>query len=353
MERVGFARYLYVGTAFLWAVRGAEMPANNVAGAPADALVTAAASDTVWPIAQERFAALFAGSQFGPNTQAWLDSTHRALRAPPLAQLKGVRGALTSQWTTRMVDLLNEQPAEEAELSPLVTDLQTLLAALPGNPPAANPGRVPTGTRKSWLGLLQQVTPYLASTSYLLFSIGFVFIGFYAFSNGGKYLGNMAVGWLTAYAAFAVGGLVGLVVGIPRFISPSALRRDVETGQVPVLKASKATPGQPAADQGGQDRTSSIALRRYLAEISDWLTKLLLGAGLVELTRMGRPLGTLIDDVATGLGSATSSGKVFAGALLLTYVTLGFIDVYVVTTLWYGKHLQELGYYPGPSVADP
>jgi len=309
------------------------MANTDVAAVAADALVTAAASDTVWPMAQERFAALFAGSQYGPNTQAWLDGTCRVLQVTPLAQLAGVQGALTGQWTTRIVDLLNEQPAEEAELNFLVANLQTLLNVLPGNSPAENPARV-SGKRKSWLGLLQQVTPYLASTSYLLFSIGFVFIGCYAFSNGGKYLGNMAVGWLTAYAAFAVGGLAGLVVGIPRFISSGALRRDVETGQVPALKAG----------QADQSQLSSVSPSSNLAEISDWLTKLLLGAGLVELTRLGRPLGTLIDDVASGLGSASSSGKVFGAALLLTYVTLGFIDVYVITTLWYGKHLQQLGY---------
>ena len=32
------------------------------------------------------------------------------------------------------------------------------------------------------------------------------------------------------------------------------------------------------------------AYRLSYAEVSDWLTKLLLGAGLVQLTRLGRPL---------------------------------------------------------------
>jgi hypothetical protein len=59
-----------------------------------------------------------------------------------------------------------------------------------------------------------------------------------------------------------------------------------------------------------------------------------------------RPLGTLADTAARGLGSATPSGPavVIAAAILATYVVLGFLDGYVVTTLWYGKHLQELGY---------
>jgi hypothetical protein len=54
----------------------------------------------------------------------------------------------------------------------------------------------------------------------------------------------------------------------------------------------------------------------------------------------------LFDAVARGLGSVPPSGPatVVAAAILVTYVILGFLDGYVVTTLWYGKHLQELGY---------
>jgi hypothetical protein len=316
-----------------------EMTTTDVAGPAAEFLVMATGSDTVWTIARERFAALFDGSRLAPSTPAWLDVTYRTLHGTPLTQLKGVQAALAGEWTTRIVELLDERPATEAELTFLVTDLQALLSVPPGNP-----GQVPAAKQKRGLDFLRHTTPYLASGSLLLFTVGFIFIGFYVSSNGGKSLGNMAVGWLTACAAFAAGGLVGLVVGIPRFVSSGALRHDVETGNVPAMKADQAGPAQSNADQASQNGASSVAPSSNLAEISDWLTKLLLGAGLVELTRLGRPLGTLIDDVAAGLGSATSSGRVVAAAILITYVTLGFIDVYIVTTLWYGKHLQELGY---------
>jgi len=33
-----------------------------------------------------------------------------------------------------------------------------------------------------------------------------------------------------------------------------------------------------------------------------------------------------------------------AASILVMYVVLGFLDGYVLTTLWYGKHLQRLGY---------
>jgi hypothetical protein len=167
-----------------------------------------------------------------------------------------------------------------------------------------------------------------------------MFIGFYVASGPEPHLGYLGVGWLTACAAFVAGCLAGLVVGIPRFVSSGALRHDVEARRL------SASQDQASQDQASQDQASRFAPSSNLAEISDWLTKLLLGAGLVGLTRLGRPLGALVDAVARGLGSATPSGssEVIAAAILATYVVLGFLDGYVVTTLWYGKHLQQLGY---------
>jgi hypothetical protein len=196
---------------------------------------------------------------------------------------------------------------------------------------------------KTRFQVLRHVGPILALVSGALFLAGFAFIGFYVAWTSGPHLPYMAVGWLTACAAFVTGCLVGLVVGIPRFVSSGALRHDLEA-------ASRAGKGVAPADQTNGDKASSFTPSSNLAEISDWLTKLLLGAGLVELTRLGRPLASLVDTVARGLENispaATPSGPsvVAAGAILATYVVLGFLDGYVVTTLWYGRHLQQLGY---------
>jgi hypothetical protein len=106
---------------------------------------------------------------------------------------------------------------------------------------------------------------------------------------------------------------------------------------------------QADADQGGAE-VSQLTPSTNLAEISDWLTKLLLGAGLVELTRLGHPMASLIDAVARGLqgipagGTVSGTPVIVAASILIMYVVLGFLDGYVVTTLWYGKYLQRLGY---------
>src|SRR6202035_592002 len=126
----------------------------------------------------------------------------------------------------------------------------------------------------------------------------------------------VGVGVLTSLAALVAGYLAGFLFGIPRLVSSGSFR----LGNQP-------TDYSPSSN---------------LAEVSDWLTKLLLGAGLVQLTRIGAPIAGLIDNVAAGLHSSAGSAeaaKVVAGAILFGYVIIGVLEGYMVTTLWYQSKL--------------
>jgi hypothetical protein len=125
---------------------------------------------------------------------------------------------------------------------------------------------------------------------------------------------------LAALAALLVGFFAGFLIGVPRSVS---------SGQVRLSK-------------------SGFSPSSNLAEISDWLTKLLLGAGLVSLSRLGGPLGRLIDDVAGGLHGVTSdaaiiqASKVTAGAIMIAFAVLGLLVGYIVTSTWYEQRLEKL-----------
>ena len=159
------------------------------------------------------------------------------------------------------------------------------------------------------------VGTWLAFLALVLSALGSIWIVIYSFATPGSHLSYLGAGMLTALAAFLSGCVVGFLFGIPRVVSSGQLRHD----------------------KGSQGYVPST----NLAEVSDWLTKLLLGAGLVQLTHLGAPTGHLIDTVAAGLTPPTvskipsSAAKVMAGAILFGYAAIGLLDAYVVTTMWY------------------
>jgi Putative Ig domain len=162
------------------------------------------------------------------------------------------------------------------------------------------------------------LTFWLAVFALLVPTLGAIAITIYALSTPGPHWNYLAVGMLTATAAFLAGCLTGFVVGIPRAVSSGQTRHDSSSEYLPSSN---------------------------LAESSDWLTKLLLGAGLVQLTHLGAPIASLIDHVAAGLHTTAAfsgAAQVAAAAIIFGYAAIGLLDGTVVTALWYQKKLARL-----------
>jgi hypothetical protein len=170
---------------------------------------------------------------------------------------------------------------------------------------------------------MRHIGNWLAFLALALPVLGAIWICVYSFSTPGPHVTYLGVGMMTSIAALISGFLVGFLFGIPRVVSSGELR-------------------QTSKDTGAYTPSSN------LAEVSDWLTKLLLGAGLVQLTRLGGPIGDLIDHVAAGLQvtppghGPSEAAVVMAGAILLGFSVIGFLDGYVVTTVWYQKKIANL-----------
>jgi hypothetical protein len=172
-----------------------------------------------------------------------------------------------------------------------------------------------------WWDRFSHVGTWLAFLALGLPALGGLWIVIYSFATPGHHWSHLGVGMLTALAAFLSGCVIGFLFGIPRIVSSGELRHT----------------------KGSQAYVPST----NLAEVSDWLTKLLLGAGLVQLTRLGAPIGHLIDTVAAGLtpsaaAAPSPAAKVMAGAILFGYAAIGLLDAYVVTTMWYQQKLAKL-----------
>ena len=127
-----------------------------------------------------------------------------------------------------------------------------------------------------------------------------VAILFYAWGDWDR----LAVAWLVAGGAFLAGGLLGFLFGIPRSLAGA---RD-------------------AADAGEYSPNTN------LEQISDWLTKILVGVGLVQFTTLAQHAGELVDFLGPAFGGPPL-GETFAGATLVIFSISGFLSLYLVTRI--------------------
>jgi hypothetical protein len=129
----------------------------------------------------------------------------------------------------------------------------------------------------------------------------------------------LGVAAVLAGAAMLVGALVGFIFGIPR-----TLQREAAAG------AAENPPGQKTQD--GQPTISHLP-NTNLEQISDWLTKILVGVGLTQLTSIPAGLRSYAAYAAPYLGDFPSS-PLFASALLVYFSVCGFLIGYLCTRLY-------------------
>jgi hypothetical protein len=166
---------------------------------------------------------------------------------------------------------------------------------------------------------MRYITITIALLAIALPVAGLIPIWLYVVSIGSSPFRYFGVACMAALGAIEVGSLAGGLFGLPRVVGSSTDDR---------------TRGEPSTN---------------LIQVSDWLTKVLLGAGLVQLGQMGRPLSGLVDTLARGLRpddpqgaplEATSS--VVAGSILAFYFSIGFLNGYGLATMWYQTWLRRL-----------
>jgi hypothetical protein len=126
----------------------------------------------------------------------------------------------------------------------------------------------------------------------------------------------LAIGSLAAASAFAVGALLGFLFGIPRSTAAPAPAPTSEAG----------------AEVGPADAVAAhrFAANTNLEQISDWLTKILVGVGLVQIHEVSGAVEDLANGLAPGLGSQGSSVAV---VLLVSFSITGFVSAYLFTRL--------------------
>jgi PASTA domain len=145
--------------------------------------------------------------------------------------------------------------------------------------------------------------------------------------GGGKDYGVGITLFVLFAAAAAVGGILGFLFGLPR-------------GR---LTDELATPsGDGTAGQGGG---GSLASAHYLAssnlnKVSDWLTTIVIGLGLVNLGNALPALRSLAAALEAPLGGAPYAGAIGIGVMICGLIG-GFLVLYLYTTIRVRQLLEE------------
>jgi hypothetical protein len=135
---------------------------------------------------------------------------------------------------------------------------------------------------------------------------------------------TLGIGLLVAAAALVVGGLLGFLFGIPR-----TLQQAVPTNN---NSAADANAGATRTN-GNHPKGTEFQANTNLEQISDWLTKILVGVGLTQITAIGQKFDRLSSSVSVALGD-TSGNRSFALALIIFTLILGFLFAYLWTRLY-------------------
>lgn len=140
------------------------------------------------------------------------------------------------------------------------------------------------------------------------------------------FLAVASVAVLLSGASAFVGGTLGFLFGIPRTLQ--------QEGGSPATDASVTT-----ADPGAAGRRIDYRVNTNLEQISDWLTKILVGVGLTQIPAIRDGVVSITAFAARGLDPQSQS-QVFAFALLSYFAVLGFLFGYLWTRLFLAGALR-------------
>jgi hypothetical protein len=178
------------------------------------------------------------------------------------------------------------------------------------------------GTRRQRLAIRGSLSPLANARGVLYGLLAILIVLFFAlvaFATAPGSTGTPAVGTGLAVsgAALAFGALLGLLFGIPRSMQGST--------------------GTPDGGAGGGSRYKS---NTNLEEISDWLTKIIVGVSLTQFGELQTRALALVATVAKGFGGSDAA-QAFAAGLLTTASVSGFLASYLVTRLYLRRALDE------------
>jgi tetratricopeptide (TPR) repeat protein len=116
---------------------------------------------------------------------------------------------------------------------------------------------------------------------------------------------------LISCCSLAVGGLIGFIFGIPRSLQETS-KENIENAD-------------------NDKKGSSYKANTSLEQISDWLTKILLGVGLTQISNIPGGLRKIAEYFSKNLGFPKSEPPILS--LIIIFLITGFFIGYIVTRI--------------------
>jgi len=162
--------------------------------------------------------------------------------------------------------------------------------------------------------------------------LAFVNLNLLAFSLFGSgvvfavWWGRISVAMLWACASAAAGFFIGFLFGFPRTIAQPV----TQSGAAPAAGSAN----EPSANPG---RASRLSVNTNLEQVSDWITKTIVGVGLVELKKLPGEFVRLAKYASDTIGKPVtgSSAEPAAAALIAYFSVLGFLGGYLITRMFF------------------
>lgn len=150
----------------------------------------------------------------------------------------------------------------------------------------------------------------------LLFGIGVLLL----FAIAQCSFNVFAIGLLIAGAATSVGILVGFLFGIPRTLR-------------------KSDPGTP--QRAGDPPAPASSVNTNLEEISDWLTKIIVGVGLVQLHVVPEKMMEMADYLSDAFGSKAPIPAPVVNLIVWYFGAFSFLLGYLWTRLYLAREFDK------------
>lgn len=144
----------------------------------------------------------------------------------------------------------------------------------------------------------------------------------------------IGAGLLTAGASLGAGGFLGFLFGVPKSNQPASTENG---GSKPSATSSAAN----SKDDKNGGTKQAYGGNTNLEQISDWLTKTIVGVSLVEFHKLPPYLGKVSTFVAAGLDGDPETTKAIALVIMVYFASTGFLVGYLWTRIYLTRAFND------------